>query len=125
MAWLRQENADMDDPMQAVLWALAGMPIDAAGTQIALPMHSAAFISKHLVECGFVHDPDRQRKHRRPGDRVSEAAPLGVEWVESEPGQAPPPDPDSLADGVNLDGMTDAEIAALQAAIDARRGGAS
>lgn len=125
MSWLKQQNADMDDPKQHVLWALCGMPIDAGGTQIALPMHSAAFVSEFLHEIGFRHHPELQTLYRRPDDTVSESAPLGVEWLECEPGKVPDVAPDSLAGGVSLDGMTDEEIAVLQAAIDARRGGAS
>ncbi|WP_306365245.1 DUF2744 domain-containing protein [Nocardia sp. CC227C] len=61
MRFPTQNQCDMGDPAQHLLWALAQVPM--SRTQPMLLQESIARVmSKHLYECGFRHHPELQEK---------------------------------------------------------------
>lgn len=110
-----QRKADMEDPYQHFGWALSLFPVREDGTPMILPILSLMWVSKHLWDCGFRHHPELQTicQEVAPGMALSQA---GVSWVPCDGAPAPVPT-------VDLSNISDAEAAAVQAALDRRNGG--
>lgn len=64
MAIPSQGETNFDDPSERFLWALRGIEFN--GMPIAFPEKVLRGWSKHLSECGFVHDPEKQKIHYQP-----------------------------------------------------------
>lgn len=64
MAIPTQAETNFDDPSERFLWALRGIEFN--GMPIAFPEKVLRGWSKHLSECGFVHDPEAQEIHYQP-----------------------------------------------------------
>lgn len=64
MAIPRQEETNFNDPSERFLWALRGMEHN--GIPIAFPEPILRSWSRHLSDCGFVHDPELQVIHYQP-----------------------------------------------------------
>lgn len=109
-----QRKADMTDPGQHFGWALSQFPVRADGTPMILPVPCLPFVSKHLWDCGFRHQPELQTI-RQEADEAVALSQAGVRWVPSD--GAPDPVPT-----VDLSSLSDAEAAAVQAALDRRKG---
>lgn len=109
-----QRKADMEDPEQHFGWALSNFPVREDGTPMVLPIMCLPIVSRHLWDCGFRHHPDLQtiRQQADPSVALEQA---GVRWVLTDDGA---PDPLPTVDLANL---SDAEAAAVQAALDRRK----
>lgn len=80
-----QENANMADPEEHVLWALVNIGGD-IGAPLLLPEEIMRHWSKHLFECGFRHVPEEQRRwYEPPGDDSSLWHGAGGKWVSEKP----------------------------------------
>ena len=64
MAIPSQGETNFEDPSERFLWALRGVEFN--GMPIAFPEKVLRGWSKHLSECGFVHDPESQTIHYQP-----------------------------------------------------------
>lgn len=115
MPILDQAKADMTDPQQHVAWALTPVPIDATGRPLVLPLTAIPYISEHLYRFGFRHHPELQtHKYAQEGATNFMAANTHVVPMEDE-ASAPAPE-------VDLSQISDEEAAAVQAALDRRKG---
>lgn len=84
-----QEQMNMADPEEHLLWALVGMAAE-AGAPLIVPTQILRGWSKHLYECGFRHHPEEQQRWYHPpktGDSIMEAG-LG-EWSTTPPSSGP------------------------------------
>lgn len=108
-----QRKADMSDPEQHLGWALSQFPIREDGTPMILPVFCLPHVSRHLWDCGFRHHPELQTIRQEASEDVA-LAQAGVRWVPAD--GAPDPLPT-----VDLANLSDAEAAAVQAALDRRK----
>lgn len=106
-----QENMDMDDPVEHVLWGLINMG-GLMGAPLGVPVQVLRVWAKHLYDCGFRHHPDQQLIYYVPPENGEGLLTMGGEWVPaSEPGV--PPERVEVARG---DAAVDAAIAEMTAA---------
>lgn len=106
-----QENMDMDDPVEHVLWGLVNMG-GLMGAPLGVPVQVLRVWAKHLYDCGFRHDQSKQMIFYAPPENGEGLLTMGGEWVPaSEPGV--PPERVSVARG---DAAVDAAIAEMTAA---------
>lgn len=106
-----QENMDMDDPVEHVLWGLINMG-GLMGAPLGVPVQVLRVWAKHLYDCGFRHHADQQLIYYVPPENGEGLLTMGGEWVAaSEPGV--PPERVSVARG---DATVDAAIAEMTAA---------
>lgn len=113
MIGVDQRKADMADPEQHFAWALASFPVMGDGTPMVLPVACLPIVSRFLWDCGFRHHPELQQVKQV----LDPSAPLqsaGVRWVPMEDEDVVP------APEVDLSNLSDAEAAAVQAALDRR-----
>lgn len=110
-----QRKADMSDPKQHAAWALSSFPVMEDGTPMVLPVISLPLVSEHLWRCGFRHHPELQEIEQRI-DSSAALTSAGVRWVPMEDDEVVP------APSVDLSNLSDAEAAAVQAALDRRMG---
>lgn len=90
-----QDNCSPEDPEQHLLWALTTVP-GMGESPMTIPVPLAKVISKHLVECGFRHDPTVQtKKLRRPYRGQQTSYNNAAKWV---PMDDPEPDPVVIQD---------------------------
>ena len=108
-----QRKADMSDPEQHFAWALASFPVMADGTPMVLPVMCLPVVSRFLWECGFRHHPELQQV-KQVVDPNAALQSAGVRWVPVEDEEKVP------APSVDLSNLSDAEAAAVQAALDRR-----
>ena len=82
MMWL-QSDCDHKNPEERFLWAFQNLEFK--GFPVGFPEEVLRQWSKHLCECGFVHDPSRQVIHFQPPVR-GQGHPLNMsgEWVPVE-----------------------------------------
>lgn len=101
MSLPKQEDMDMGNPEEHLLWALLSM--DARqGVPMLVPEPILRSWSKHLYRCGFRHHPELQEIYYKPPATDSTLGAIDGEWIEAD------------TPGVNpLDGRSD-----LDAAID-------
>lgn len=109
-----QSKADMADPEQHFAWGLSSFPVMADGTPMVLPVMSLPLVSRHLWDCGFRHHPELQTI-RQVFDANAALVSAGVRWVSVDDEDLVP------APEVDLSNLSDAEAAAVQAALDRRR----
>lgn len=114
-----QRKADMEDPAQHAGWAVSSIPPPDGNEEmpdLVLPVLYLPVLSTHLWRTGFRHHPELQEIEQDiDGDASLRSS--GVKWVPI--GTRAPEEP---APVIDLSGLSDTEIAAVQAALDARRG---
>lgn len=115
MAVISQAKADMNDPREHAVWALSPVPIDENGTPLVLPLMALQFISEHLWRCGFRHHPELQEVVASEGGHTAFMA-GGVAWVPREEAEETAPE-------VDLSALSEAEVRAVEAALERRKRG--
>ncbi|WP_018119423.1 phage gene 29 protein family protein [Corynebacterium mastitidis] len=115
MPAISQAKANMEDPREHAVWALSPVPIDENGTPLVLPLMALQFISEHLWRCGFRHHPELQEIVASEDSHTAFMA-GGVAWVPAAEAQAPTPE-------VDLSALSEAEVAAVEAALERRKKG--
>ncbi|KQB83897.1 phage gene 29 protein family protein [Corynebacterium oculi] len=115
MPAISQAKANMTDPREHAVWALSPVPIDEQGTPLVLPLMALQFISEHLWCCGFRHHPDLQEITASEDAHTAFMA-GGVAWVPISEATTPTPE-------VDLSALSEAEVAAVEAALERRKKG--
>lgn len=85
-----QDNCDMANPGQHLLWALVNIG-GSIGAPLLMPRKVMEQWSQHLYRCGFRHHPELQEiYYQPPGEDSSIWQGVAGSWVEAAaPGQRP------------------------------------
>lgn len=99
------------------MWAIRGIPMGKGMPSMNLPPEAQNAIAQHLEDCGFVHDPDRQKiKHVAPAMGPDISINPGT-WVSVD---APDPvtgTPSPELDEIDLTGTHPDQLRAMELAI--------
>lgn len=84
-----QDNANMDDPVEHVLWALVN-PGGRVGAPVGMPMPVMRALAKQIYDAGFRHNEALQTIYYVPPNEGATILNMGGRWVEAtEPGVRP------------------------------------
>lgn len=113
-----QDDMNMGDPEEHILWALVNIGGDLDAPLLMPPVVLRRW-ARHLWECGFRHHPELQmRFYQPPPDGASVLAGGAGRWVAAEaPGKRPQPPPDEAARGF-VDALSPSQRAMLRAELD-------